>query len=204
MFVAHRINTINELKRVDKIYGVEIDVRDLGNELLLVHDPFIDVYQNHCRLEDFLGHYDNTFLIVNVKSERIETRIINLLAKFGVANYFFLDSSFPMIYSLSQRGVKNFALRFSEFESLESVLAMSGKVDWVWVDCFTSFPLDAKTYTQLKTHGFKICCVSPELQGQREKIEVYRDFMDNNNIQPDLICTKVYNIEQWKTRTISK
>jgi hypothetical protein len=36
-------------------------------------------------------------------------------------------------------------------------------------------------------------CIS-ELQKQPEKIENYKNIIINNNIIPDLICCKIYNI----------
>ena len=41
-FIAHRINTIEELKKVPNEYGVELDLRDYGDKLILQHDPFTD------------------------------------------------------------------------------------------------------------------------------------------------------------------
>ena len=43
----------------------------------------------------------------------------------------------------------------------------------------------------------KICIVSPELQGQKEKISVYRQQLIDYNIIPDAICCKEYNIYEW-------
>jgi len=39
--------------------------------------------------------------------------------------------------------------------------------------------------------------VSPELQKQPEKIEEYRNIIINENIIPDMICCKDYNIIYW-------
>ena len=33
ILIAHRINSINNLKKLDKKYGVEIDLRDYNNNL---------------------------------------------------------------------------------------------------------------------------------------------------------------------------
>ena len=41
-FIAHQINTIEELKCVPKEYGIEVDLRDYGDRLILQHDPFKD------------------------------------------------------------------------------------------------------------------------------------------------------------------
>ena len=103
-----------------------------------------------------------------------------------------------MIYKLSAEGEKNIAIRFSEFESIDSVINMKGKIEWVWVDCFTKNPLNKLTYSILKNAGFKLCFVSPELQNQKEKIEEYKKYFNEENIIVDMICTKSYNIEKWE------
>lgn len=41
------------------------------------------------------------------------------------------------------------------------------------------------------------CLVSPELQGQGEKIEEYKKYLSDNEIVFDAICTKSYNIQRW-------
>ena len=46
--------------------------------------------------------------------------------------------------------------------------------------------------------GYKLCFVSPELQGQPEKLEIYKKQLIKENIIFDAICTKEYNIEKWK------
>ena len=160
-FIQHRVNTIEALGQVPHEYGVELDLRDRGERLILVHDPFQDG-------EDFapyLREYRHGTMILNVKSERIEHRVLEELAGAGtVDDYFFLDCSFPMIRQLVARGEHRIAVRFSEYEPIEGPLALAGQVDWVWVDCFTRLPLDDETYAKL-SEQFKICIVSPELEG---------------------------------------
>ena len=137
-FIAHRINTVQELIALPKEYGVEIDLRDnLKGEVYIAHDPFI----TGDSFEDYLQNYNHGIMILNIKSERIEFKVLELLEKFKIKDYFFLDSSFPMIYSLSKKGIKKTALRFSEFEGLDTIEKMVGLVDWIWVDCFTKLPI---------------------------------------------------------------
>ena len=112
-------------------------------------------------------------------------------------NFFFLDCSFPAIVKLSKLGEKRIALRFSEYENLSNVIDNKDKATWVWVDCFSYFPLTKKIEEVLHAHNIKICIVSPELQGQPEKIEVYKNYIKENNILVDAICTKSYNIKLW-------
>jgi hypothetical protein len=113
---------------------------------------------------------------------------LDLIREYGVRDYFFLDSSFPMIRHLVKLGERRIAVRFSEYEPIESALALAGQVDWVWVDCFTRMPLDVAKYHSLKRH-FKLCAVSPELQGR--PVESIADYAHELALFPmDAICTK--------------
>ncbi|MDA8100689.1 MAG: phosphatidylinositol-specific phospholipase C/glycerophosphodiester phosphodiesterase family protein [Nitrospiraceae bacterium] len=193
-FIAHRINRKDELAKVPVEYGVELDLRDRGDRLILQHDPFTDGED----FEEYLAGYRHGTLILNIKSERIEHRVLELIRRAGVRDYFFLDSSFPMMMLLSSQGERNIAVRYSEYEGLDTVLALRGRVDWVWVDCFTKLPIDKAAFRTLKDAGFKLCLVSPELQGRDGDIERYRDRLRSEEIQFDAICTKLYNIPRWK------
>jgi len=122
---------------------------------------------------------------------------LELIKKYGIADYFFLDSSFPMIYTLANRGEHNVALRYSEFEGVDTLQNMQGLVNWVWVDCFTKLPLDYDLFSQLKKMKYKLCLVSPELQGREEDIENYRSYLASHDIVFDAICTKHYNVSRW-------
>ena len=51
-----------------------------------------------------------------------------------------------MIYLLSKDCEQNIALRFSEFEGIDTILNMSDKVKWVWVDCFSKLPITQENY----------------------------------------------------------
>ena len=194
-FIAHRINKLGELEKLSKKYGVEIDLRDnIDGKIYINHDPFILGED----FEEYLKKYNHGTMILNVKSERIELKILELLKKYNIENYFFLDSSFPMIKLLSDRGEKNIALRYSEYEGLDTLENMQEKVDWVWVDCFTKLPVNNEIYRKIKEMGYKLCLVSPELQNQSEKIEKYAKQIKNEKIEFDAVCTKEYNIEKLK------
>ena len=193
-YIAHRINTIEELKQIPFEYGVELDLRDYADRLVLQHDPFKDGED----FEEYLKHYNHGTMILNIKSERIEHKVLELIKKYDIKKYFFLDSSFPMIYLLSNNNEKNIALRFSEFEGIDTILNMKNKVEWIWVDCFSKLPITNENYMLLKENGFKFCLVSPELQGQSEKLEEYKEYLSDNNIFFDAICTKFFNIDKWR------
>ena len=184
-FIQHRVNTAAALRATPVEYGVELDLRDRAERLILQHNPFEDG-------EDFapyLDGYRHGTMILNVKSEGIEERVLAALQAAGtVRDYFFLDCSFPMIRRLVRGGERRIALRFSEFEPMESVLAMAGEVDWVWIDCFSRLPLDDTSYALLAAH-FKLCLVSPELEGHSlERIPEFAAQLRSYRI--DAVCTK--------------
>lgn len=195
LFFAHRINNSSQLKTVPTQYGVELDLRDFHDELVLEHDPF----KGGELFENYLKSYQHSGIILNIKSERVEPRVLELLKEYRITNYFFLDSSFPMIYYLNKHhNEQNIAIRFSEYEPIESVLKVKDMVKWVWVDCFTKFPLTPTTYKQIKDAGLKICLVSPELQGHStEMITQIKKVIKDNQYEIDGICTKEYNIKLW-------
>lgn len=182
--IAHRINTIAQLQDVPPEYGVEVDLRDRGDRLILQHDPFRDGED----FEHWLSHYRHALVILNIKSERIEHRVLERLREHRITNYFFLDCSFPMIRTLHEQGERRIAVRFSEYETLAGALSLADKVEWAWIDCFTRMPLDANSYRQLKA-AFKLCAVSPELQGR--PVETIPSFAEQLRPYPlDAVCTK--------------
>ena len=194
-FIAHRINKLEELETLPKEDGVEREVRDnVDGKIYINHDPFILGED----FEEYLKKYSHGTMILNIKSERIELKILELLKKYSVNNYFFLDSSFPMIKLLSDKGEKNIALRYSEYEGLDTLEKMQGRINWVWVDCFTKLPINNEIYRKIKNMGYKLCLVSPELQNQKEKLELYAKQIKDEKIEFDAICTKEYNVEKWK------
>lgn len=192
--IAHRRNTIEELKGTPTEYGVEVDIRSNNGQLIIHHDPL----KAGDNFEEWIKDYRHSTLILNVKEEGLEARLIELMKQNHITDYFFLDQSFPFLIKWSKLGEHRCAVRVSEFESIETALTLAGKVDWVWVDCFTHFPLSFNDATRLQNAGFKLCLVSPELQGRLAEIEIPRlaNLLQERLIYPEAICTK--QAELWK------
>ena len=194
-YIAHRINTVEELKELPSEWGVELDLRDnLNGRIYIQHNPF----EPGEDFEEYLKEYHHGTMILNVKSERIDLKIKEMLPKYDVKSYFFLDSSFPMIWQMSNSGEKGIALRVSEIEGIDTARNMAGKVNWIWVDCFTRIPINRKEYDELKELGYQLCFVSPELEGRDQDIELYKSMLAAEGMIMDAICTKSYNVARWK------
>ncbi len=187
--VRHRRNTAQELQETSAALGVEVDIRSDGGELVVHHDPFA----RGERFEDWLRHYRHGLLILNVKEEGLEERLEALMAEHGIDEWFFLDQSFPFLMRTVQRGEARCAVRVSEFESVDTALSLAGMARWVWVDCFTKFPLETASAARLRAAGFSLCLVSPELQGRDPVSEVpeMRELLKAREIVVDAVCTKV-------------
>ncbi len=186
--ILHRRNTIQDLKSTPQKYGVEVDIRSQGEKLIIHHDPFVDGES----FEDWIAVYQHGTLILNIKEEGLEGRLIALMQAHGIEDYFFLDQSFPFLVKWSKAGEHRCAVRVSEFETIETALTLAGKVDWVWVDCFNYFPLSYEDAQRLNNAGLKLCLVSPELQGRDAETEVpmLLQLLNERGIQADAVCTK--------------
>lgn len=185
--IAHRRNTLAELNATPTRYGVEVDIRSFGDKLVIHHDPFVPGEE----FETWIAAYRHGTLILNVKEEGLEARLIGLMQKHGISDYFFLDQSFPFLVKWAKSGLRNCAVRVSEFESVETALTLAGKIDWVWVDCFTHFPLSSAEAARLRQAGFRLCLVSPELQGRdTQEIAALAALLRERAISADAVCTK--------------
>lgn len=180
----HRINTSAELREVPSEYGLELDLRSDGRHIYIHHDAF----GAGELFEEWLEHYQHAGLILNTKCEGMEEKLLQLMEKKGIENYFFLDLSLPFLIKYMNRGMRKIAVRYSEYEPLDFVRRFEGKVDWVWVDCFNGDPVSSEILKTL-SGMFKTCIVSPELQGYGlEKIQEFRDVW--HGVLPDAVCTK--------------
>ncbi len=186
--IAHRRNTVADLDATPPGYGVEMDVRSVGDRLVLHHDPFVPG-------EDFrtwIARYRHGTLILNVKEDGLESRLLAAMQEHGIEKFFFLDQAFPTLLRMARQGERRCAVRVSEFEHVSVALSLGGLVDWVWVDCFSRFPLTSEDATALKATGFRLCLVSPELQGRSADVEIpqLRALLGERAIDADAVCTK--------------
>ena len=87
-FISHRRNTIEELKATPREYGIEVDIRSNDGELMIHHDPLASGEY----FEVWLKYYHHGTLILNVKEEGLEARLIELMQQHHITDYFFLES----------------------------------------------------------------------------------------------------------------
>jgi hypothetical protein len=163
LYFKHRINTSNELRNCEQQYGLEIDVRSNTNgKLYLHHDPM----KKGEKLDEWLQHYKHNGLILNVKEEGLELPCIDLMQKYQIDNYFFLDASIPFILKYRDNANVKSCIRVSEYEPDSCLSQYKEFANWLWLDSFHQFFYSEEQLVSYAKFGFKTCIVSPELQGR--------------------------------------
>ncbi len=193
ILISHRVNKLNQLKKTNTKYGIEVDIRDKNNDLIVTHDPF----SNGIKLETYLNSFKHKLIIANIKSERIEDRVIKIFKKKKIKNYFFLDSSIPKIIDMTKRNISNIGLRVSYYENIEIAVKLKGKVKWIWYDTFMGIPKDLKEFRLLKKMNYKICLVSPELHKKKINFNSKKLILLKKKRLIDAICTKEKYFKNW-------
>jgi hypothetical protein len=188
----HRVNSVSALSALPPALGIEIDLRADGERVIVAHDPFT----RGPTIEEYFSHIGRRPCILNVKCEGIESRVQATAQECGIEDYFFLDLSVPAAVKLARAGERRLAVRYSEYEPVESVMTWRDVADWVWVDCFSRYPADAADWQRI-AGAFRVCLVSPELQGHDEAIAagLRRDI---EGLPFDAVCTKVPDV--WAAR----
>lgn len=190
-FIIHRVNLIKELKKTPQEYGCEIDIRTDGSNLILNHDPFT----KGDYLVDYLDEYDNGTLVLNIKESGIEDVVLEEVKKRGVKSYFLLDVEFPYLFSATKKGERNIAVRFSEEEPIENVVQFKDKLDWVWIDTITKFPINKSNHNVLKS--FTTCLVCPSRWGRSNDIVKIKNEINNLEFKFDFIMSEINFINKW-------
>lgn len=184
MVVSHRVNTIEQLERTPTQYGVEVDLRDYDGQIVVQHDPL----KSGEAFGRYVEHFRHRFIVLNVKCEGIEEEVLKIVTRRRMEDFFFLDLSFPALVRLVRQGERRIAVRFSEHEPIEGCLALAGKVDWIWVDCFTDFPPGLPQRARVLSK-FRTCLVAPELQG-RAPLEAAGARVIIDRYGASAVCTK--------------
>lgn len=140
-------------------FGVEFDIRDSSDGIVLAHDPWESAPVP-------LGRFLSTLpavgtLAINIKSCGLASRLRKELDAHGVglARCFCFDMAVPDHLAYPKNGLPAYA-RLSELEPLGEFALQA---DGIWLDAFQSTWWDDALVARLLQRGLKVCLVSPEL-----------------------------------------
>lgn len=144
-------------------YGLETDVRDQNGELVISHDMALP---GATPFEDLLSYYkSNNFsstLAINIKSDGLQKKLHDCLARHEVANYFVFDMSIPDTLGYLKRGIKTYVRR-SEIENHPELTRVT---QGVWLDELQSEWIDEHVIINEAKLTQSVCIVSAELHGR--------------------------------------
>lgn len=198
--LAHRANVRGPQPSVENSYaacaealslgfGLEIDLRRIGDEFLISHDPApLSEGNALTRFAELFGRYPELPLAVNVKELGYEADLIRLADSgvFGRASFYFdfellepgqPGSSQRKLRSLPGGDKTRLASRISDRnESLEQCLGIPTEV--VWADEFDRLWLTEEVIRTLRDAGRRIYVISPELHGfsTEDRLRRWADF----------------------------
>ena len=191
--IIHRVNKIKKLKKIPSHFGVEIDIRSFKSKLILNHEPFM----SGDSFDIFLREYHHGTLVLNIKEAGIEDEVLKMVrSNSQIKSYFLLDVEFPYIYRASRNGERHIAIRYSEDESIDTVIKYKELVDWVWIDTNTILPInnDNKNTLQL----FNTCLVCPERWGRDDDIKLYIEKIKELDFRLNAVMTSMKNVRYWE------
>ena len=187
---SHRRNSKEDLISTPTKFGVEIDIRSDGNDLILQHDPF----SGGTLFTDWLDHYSHSGLILNLKEDGLESQLLTILKDREIEDFFFLDQSYPsMIKSLRNNLSTKISVRSSEYESLNSIKSLPQSPAYIWCDSFNGkWSHLIPTLNHAVKVGSMCVIVSPELQSRESKEEILElQEILARHAPPDIaVCTK--------------
>ena len=184
IIIKHRVNSIKE---INPKFGLEIDISEYNNKLVLAHDH---PNEQSVKLEDFITYAPkNSFLAINIKSVGIEAELKIILSRSKITNYFTFDWPISSLHKAISHDL-NCAFRLSEYEK-----DIIPNCSWVWLDSFNEIWYDVDFLISLKKYRIKLAIVSPELHNRKSDIDKVKDIV--NAVKVDAICTDMP--EFWST-----
>ena len=184
IIIKHRVNSIKE---INPKFGLEIDIHNYNNKLVLAHDH---PNEQSTKLEDFITHIPkNSLLAINIKNEEVEAELKIILSRSKTTNYFTFDWPVTSLRNAINHDL-NCAFRLSEYEK-----DIVPNCPWVWLDSFNGIWYDADFLISLKKSGIKLAIVSPELHNREADISKVKDIV--NAVKVDAMCTDIP--EFWST-----
>lgn len=157
---------------LDAGFGLEVDIRDMGGELVISHDvpqptnlppTLTELFSYYSK------HQCTSTLALNIKADGLHNLLLAQLNEFKINNYFVFDMAVPDAIAYSARGMKLF-MRSSDLEVYRGNPPVSG----IWLDELIDNWVDVKTILKELSGADKLCIVSRELHG-RDKTGQWND-----------------------------
>lgn len=172
---ANEQNSFVALARaLDEGFGIETDVRDHNQDLVVSHDlPTGQSWPLVSLLEYYESSRSTAWLALNIKADGLADSLQELMAHFSIGKYFVFDMSVPDMRHYDRLSIP-FLTRQSE---LEAEPALYDRACGVWLDAFDGQWYSSATIQGHLEAGKHVAVVSPELH--RRPVESTWDLLWN-------------------------
>lgn len=168
-------------------FGTETDLRDLGGDLVIAHDPpragamrAKEMFTIHAKANPRLT------LALNVKADGLQVMVRDLLDQFELRDAFVFDMSVPDTLQWFNAGVPV----FTRHSDVEPEPPLYSEATGVWLDAFRTDWWSRDDISRHLDAGKRVCIVSPDLHKRAyepvwERLAEW-DVSKHDNV---LICT---------------
>lgn len=168
-------------------FGIEVDLRDLGGELVISHDiPMDGVMRSSRFIELYLANPVSSPIALNIKSDGLHVLVEEFIGQANFKNVFVFDMAVPDMRDYLRRKIPVYT-RLSEYEQAPVLLNESSGV---WLDGFRADWYGAEIFNTLLSLNKFIGIVSPELHGRA--FQPLWNLIKHNNIHRNnlvALCT---------------
>jgi hypothetical protein len=153
-------------------FGIEVDLRDKDAALVLAHDPPL-ADEGVASMDDVFAEWtrasaptDAGLVAINIKSDGLGDRLLELTYRYPSVNFYCFDMSFPQQRAMRRIGLP-VATRVSEYEAASNVLVQARQEQMrVWMDCFETDWFIGDRAAEELVQVAKVSIVSPEIHGR--------------------------------------
>lgn len=170
-------------------YGTETDLRDLGGQLVVSHDPPpMDAMPVDDLFAQVASYDPNLSMALNIKADGLQSMVMDAVKQHGLTGCFVFDMAVPD----AVQWLKTDMPVFTRHSDVEKVPALYDQAAGVWLDGFYSDWWDMGTIAAHLDAGKRIAIVSPELHG-RSHTALWTQIRDAPVCHSDdiILCTDI-------------
>ncbi len=170
-------------------YGTETDLRDLGGELVVSHDPpSAGAMSADDMFAQVTAHDPGLPMALNIKADGLQAMVSAAVTRHGLTNCFVFDMAVPD----AMQWLKADIAVFTRHSDVEKVPAFYDQASGVWLDAFQSDWWDMSVVTTHLEAGKRVAVVSPELHG-RSHTSLWKMMRDSSACRCNdvILCTDI-------------
>lgn len=170
-------------------FGTETDLRDLGGQLVIAHDPPLSGAMPADDMFSQVAAHDPALpMALNIKADGLQTLVCDAVERHGLTGCFVFDMAVPDAVQWLKTGIAV----FTRHSDIETTPAFYEQADGVWLDAFGNDWWDMDVVAAHLNAGKQVAVVSPELHA-RDYTAVWSMMKESTICQSNdiILCTDI-------------